>query len=176
MGKEIARLETAEISLTDMDNENSAYVQEGRLKQKYMRVWKKLMTACEEEAVTDRPLEQPFRFTKSSQTRWPALNRRLEYRVNRRTYSGPGPKAAAARCPVHSNASSAKSKSHGRPPKCLCPNANRLAEFGQIVDYEFPDFPDVLELVKKLVRSGKLTFQYSFVLSFALYLWLSLKF
>ena len=172
LGDQIEKLETAELSLDELDREDSAYVEEGRLKERYMRNWKKLKEARGEPQLTGRPLETPFRFSRRSQTRWPVLNRRLEQRINRRVARAHSP-AASARCPLHASAKSKtgasgairRSKSPGRRPKCCCRGANQLEEFGHIVDYEFPDFPDVLAIVKKLVAAGKLRLAYALCLS-----------
>ena len=147
LGDEIEKYEFEELSLDDMDREDSAYVMEGRLKECYMRNWKKLKGLRGEPELTGRPLEKPFHFSHRSQTRWPELNRRLERRINRRVARAHSA-TAAARCPLHASPKSKagaggaarRSKSPGRRPKCCCPNTNRFEEFGHIIDYEFPDF------------------------------------
>ena len=135
-----------------------------------MRNWKKLKGLRGEPELTGRPLEKPFRFSRRGQTRWPELNRRLEHRINRRVARAHSP-TAAARCPLHASASAKsktgaggairRSKSPGRRAKCCCRGANQFEAFGHIVDYEFPDFPDVLAIVKRLVAAGKLLLAYA---------------
>uniref|UniRef100_A0A8D0HNZ2 Death domain-associated protein 6 n=1 Tax=Sphenodon punctatus TaxID=8508 RepID=A0A8D0HNZ2_SPHPU len=77
---EIQRLQERELDLSELDSEDSAYLQESRLKRRMMRIFERLceLKAC--SSLTGRVIEQriPYRGT-----RYPEVNRRIERFINR---------------------------------------------------------------------------------------------
>lgn len=77
--EEICRLQQAELSLTDMEAEDSLYIQEHKLKRKMMKIYEKLCELKGCSTLTGRAIEQ--RITYKS-TRYPEINRRIERFIN----------------------------------------------------------------------------------------------
>lgn len=77
--KEIRRLQEKELDLEEMESEDSAYMQESRLKRHMMRIFKRLCELKDCNSLTGRVIEQriPYRGT-----RYPEVNRRIERLVN----------------------------------------------------------------------------------------------
>ncbi|XP_074872515.1 death domain-associated protein 6 isoform X1 [Carettochelys insculpta] len=78
--REIQRLQEQELDLAELDNENSAYLQESRLKRKMMHIFERLCQLKQCSSLTGRVIEQriPYRGT-----RYPEVNRRIERFINR---------------------------------------------------------------------------------------------
>ncbi|XP_066295791.1 death domain-associated protein 6-like [Branchiostoma lanceolatum] len=74
VSKEIKRLEAKEVSLDDLDDEDSTYIQEDRLKKRFNTIWNKLCELKGEEMVTGREVERTIKF---KGTRFPEVNRRI---------------------------------------------------------------------------------------------------
>lgn len=76
---EIQRLQEQELDLTELDSQDSAYLQESRLKRRLMHVFKRLCQLKDCSSLTGRVIEQriPFRGT-----RYPEVNRRIERLIN----------------------------------------------------------------------------------------------
>ncbi|XP_059571314.1 death domain-associated protein 6 isoform X3 [Alligator mississippiensis] len=77
---EIRRLQERELDLTEMDSEDSTYLQESRLKRRMMRIFERLCELKQCSSLTGRVIEQriPYRGT-----RYPEVNRRIERFINR---------------------------------------------------------------------------------------------
>ncbi|XP_033929492.1 death domain-associated protein 6 [Melopsittacus undulatus] len=77
---EIRRLQERELDLAELDSEDSAYLQESRLKRRMMRIFGRLCQLKRCSSLTGRVLEQriPYRGT-----RYPEVNRRIERFINR---------------------------------------------------------------------------------------------
>ncbi|XP_032775632.1 death domain-associated protein 6 isoform X2 [Strigops habroptila] len=77
---EIRRLQERELDLAELDSEDSAYLQESRLKRRMMRIFQRLCELKRCSSLTGRVLEQriPYRGT-----RYPEVNRRIERFINR---------------------------------------------------------------------------------------------
>ncbi|NXT03674.1 DAXX protein, partial [Jacana jacana] len=77
---EIRRLQERELDLAQLDDEDSPYLQESRLKRRMMRIFKKLCQLKRCSSLTGRVIEQriPYRGT-----RYPEVNRRIERFINR---------------------------------------------------------------------------------------------
>ncbi|MEE6528060.1 hypothetical protein FKM82_029955, partial [Ascaphus truei] len=77
--REIQRLQEKELSLEELTDEDSAYIQEARLKRKLLRIFQKLCQLKDCPSLTGRVIEQriPYRGT-----RYPEVNRRLEKFIN----------------------------------------------------------------------------------------------
>ncbi|KAM8952778.1 death domain-associated protein 6 [Pelodytes ibericus] len=77
--REIQKLQERELSLDELENEDSAYIQEARLKRKLLLIFNKLCQLKDCSSLTGRVIEQriPYRGT-----RYPEINRRLEKFIN----------------------------------------------------------------------------------------------
>nr|XP_033780434.1 death domain-associated protein 6 isoform X2 [Geotrypetes seraphini] len=77
---EIRRLQEKELDLEEMDDPDSTYIQENRLKRKMMRIFDKLCELKKCCSLTGRVIEQriPYRGT-----RYPEVNRRVEKFINK---------------------------------------------------------------------------------------------
>uniref|UniRef100_A0A8C5WGE8 Death domain-associated protein 6 n=1 Tax=Leptobrachium leishanense TaxID=445787 RepID=A0A8C5WGE8_9ANUR len=77
--REIQKLQEKELSLDELEDEDSAYIQEARLKRKILRIFQKLCELKDCSSLTGRVIEQkiPYRGT-----RYPEVNRRLEKFIN----------------------------------------------------------------------------------------------
>ncbi|XP_066473397.1 death domain-associated protein 6 isoform X2 [Tiliqua scincoides] len=77
--EEIRRLQAQELDLDELDSEDSAYLQEGRLKRRMMRIFRRLCELKDCSSLTGRVIEQriPYRGT-----RYPEVNRRIERLIN----------------------------------------------------------------------------------------------
>lgn len=77
--KEIQRLQEQELDLAELDSQDSAYLQESRLKRRLMHVFKRLCQLKDCSSLTGRVIEQriPYRGT-----RYPEVNRRIERLIN----------------------------------------------------------------------------------------------
>ena len=80
MEKQINRYDEIEISLKDMISEESAYMQEARLKEKFMKTWRRYCTLIGEEG--DQLIETRKKI-KVSSSPFPEINRSVEKYVNR---------------------------------------------------------------------------------------------
>ncbi|MXQ85533.1 hypothetical protein E5288_WYG011249 [Bos mutus] len=80
---EIRRLQEKELDLSEMDDPDSTYLQEARLKRKLIRLFGRLCELKDCSSLTGRVIEQriPYRGT-----RYPEVNRRIERLINK-----PGP-------------------------------------------------------------------------------------
>ncbi|XP_032437250.1 death domain-associated protein 6 isoform X1 [Xiphophorus hellerii] len=76
---EIYRLQQVELSLDDMETENSTYIQEHKLKRKMMKIYEKLCELKGCGSLTGRVIEQRIRYTG---TRYPEINKRIERFIN----------------------------------------------------------------------------------------------
>ncbi|KAI8491435.1 hypothetical protein Bbelb_306350 [Branchiostoma belcheri] len=74
VSKEIKRLEAKEVSLDDLDDEDSTYIQEDRLKKRFNTIWNKICELKGEQVVTGREVERTIKF---KGTRFPEVNRRI---------------------------------------------------------------------------------------------------
>ncbi|XP_063287635.1 death domain-associated protein 6 isoform X1 [Pelobates fuscus] len=77
--REIQKLQERELSLDELEDEDSAYIQEARLKRKLLRIFQKLCDLKNCSSLTGRVIEQkiPYRGT-----RYPEINRQLEKFIN----------------------------------------------------------------------------------------------
>lgn len=80
---EIRRLQEKELDLSELDDPDSSYMQEARLKRKLIRLFGRLCELKDCSSLTGRVIEQriPYRGT-----RYPEVNRRIERLINK-----PGP-------------------------------------------------------------------------------------
>ncbi|KAL7382014.1 hypothetical protein ABVT39_015068 [Epinephelus coioides] len=76
---EIHRLQQAELSLDDLGNEESLYIQEHKLKRKMMKIYEKLCELKNCNTLTGRVIEQRIRY---NSTRYPEINRKIERFIN----------------------------------------------------------------------------------------------
>ncbi|XP_027892558.1 death domain-associated protein 6 isoform X2 [Xiphophorus couchianus] len=76
---EIYRLQQVELSLDDMETENSTYIQEHKLKRKMMKIYEKLCELKGCGSLTGRVIEQRIRY---AGTRYPEINKRIERFIN----------------------------------------------------------------------------------------------
>ncbi|KAM4725233.1 death domain-associated protein 6 isoform 1-T3 [Anableps anableps] len=76
---EIYRLQQAELSLDDLETEDSTYIQEHKLKRKMMKIYEKLCELKGCSALTGRVIEQRIRY---AGTRYPEINKRVERFIN----------------------------------------------------------------------------------------------
>lgn len=76
---EIRRLQERELDLEELDREDSAYLQENRLKRRMMHIFERLCELKDCNSLTGRVIEQriPYRGT-----RYPEVNRRIERLIN----------------------------------------------------------------------------------------------
>ncbi|KAG7457603.1 hypothetical protein MATL_G00228830 [Megalops atlanticus] len=77
--EEIRRLQERELSLDEMMEEDSGYIQEHKLKRKMMKIYDKLCELKDCSTLTGRVIEQRVRY---SGTRYPEINRRIERFIN----------------------------------------------------------------------------------------------
>ncbi|KAM4696549.1 death domain-associated protein 6 [Rhinophrynus dorsalis] len=77
--REIQRLQEKELSLDELEEEDSAYIQEARLKRKIIRIFQKLCDIKDCPSLTGRVIEQRIAYRG---TRYPEVNRRLEKFIN----------------------------------------------------------------------------------------------
>ncbi|XP_061675145.1 death domain-associated protein 6 [Syngnathoides biaculeatus] len=76
---EICRLQRAELSLDDLDAEDSLYIQEHKLKHKMMKIYKKLCELKHCSSLTGRVLERKILYTDTS---YPEISRRIQRYIN----------------------------------------------------------------------------------------------
>ncbi|XP_061521346.1 death domain-associated protein 6 [Phycodurus eques] len=76
---EICRLQRAELSLNDLDTEDSLYIQEHKLKRKMMKIYKKLCELKDCSSLTGRVLERKILYTDTS---YPEISRRIQRYIN----------------------------------------------------------------------------------------------
>lgn len=76
---EIRQLQERELDLAELDRGDSAYLQESRLKQRLMRVFKLLCQLKDCDSLTGRVIEQRLPY---HGTRYPEVNRRIERLIN----------------------------------------------------------------------------------------------
>ncbi|KAK5612500.1 hypothetical protein CRENBAI_012916 [Crenichthys baileyi] len=76
---EIYRLQQAELSLDDMETEDSTYIQEHKLKRKMMKIYEKLCELKGCSTLTGRVIEQRIKY---AGTRYPEINKRIERFIN----------------------------------------------------------------------------------------------
>ncbi|XP_069800420.1 death domain-associated protein 6 isoform X2 [Dendropsophus ebraccatus] len=76
---EIKKLQEKELSLDELDDEDSSYIQEARLKRKLLRIFEKLCEIKDCNSLTGRVIEQRILYRG---TRYPEVNRRLERFIN----------------------------------------------------------------------------------------------
>ncbi|XP_058475841.1 death domain-associated protein 6 [Solea solea] len=77
--EEICRLQQTELSLDEMEAEDSLYIQEHKLKRKMMKIYEKLCELKGCNTLTGRVIEQKIPYTS---TRYPEINRRIERFIN----------------------------------------------------------------------------------------------
>ncbi|KAM3911154.1 death domain-associated protein 6 [Leptodactylus fuscus] len=77
--QEITKLQEKELSLEDLEDEDSSYIQESRLKRKLLRIFEKLCELKDCSSLTGRVIEQRILYRG---TRYPEVNRRLEKFIN----------------------------------------------------------------------------------------------
>uniref|UniRef100_A0A3Q2C6U1 Death domain-associated protein 6 n=1 Tax=Cyprinodon variegatus TaxID=28743 RepID=A0A3Q2C6U1_CYPVA len=76
---EIYRLQQAELSLDDLETEDSTYIQEHKLKRKMMKIYEKLCELKGCDTLTGRVIEQRITY---SGTRYPEINKKIERFIN----------------------------------------------------------------------------------------------
>ncbi|XP_056395473.1 death domain-associated protein 6 [Hyla sarda] len=76
---EIKKLQTKELTLDELEDEDSSYIQESRLKRKLLRIFEKLCELKDCNSLTGRVIEQRILYRG---TRYPEINRRLEKFIN----------------------------------------------------------------------------------------------
>ncbi|KAM7384748.1 hypothetical protein PAMA_011889 [Pampus argenteus] len=76
---EIRRLQQADLSLDDLQTEDSSYIQEHKLKRKMMKIYDKLCELKGCNTLTGRVIEQRIGY---SSTRYPEINRKIERFIN----------------------------------------------------------------------------------------------
>ncbi|XP_075042550.1 death domain-associated protein 6 isoform X3 [Mixophyes fleayi] len=77
--QEIQKLQEKEMSVEDLEDEDSSYIQESRLKRKLLRIFDKLCELKDCPSLTGRVIEQRIQYRG---TRYPEVNRRLEKFIN----------------------------------------------------------------------------------------------
>ncbi|XP_053328697.1 death domain-associated protein 6 isoform X2 [Spea bombifrons] len=77
--REIQKLQEKELTLEELEDEDSAYIQESRLKRKILRIFQKLCELKDCSSLTGRVIEQKIPY---HGTRYPEVNRRLEKFIN----------------------------------------------------------------------------------------------
>ncbi|XP_051991678.1 death domain-associated protein 6 isoform X2 [Xyrauchen texanus] len=77
--EEIKRLQERELSVEELEKEDSSYIQEHKLKRKMMKIYEKLceLKCC--NTLTGRVIEQKITF---SGTRYPEINKKIERYIN----------------------------------------------------------------------------------------------
>ncbi|GAA6077281.1 death domain-associated protein 6, partial [Tachysurus ichikawai] len=76
---EIKRLQERDLSLDDLEKEDSCYIQEHKLKRRLMKIYDKLCELKNCSTLTGRVIEQRIRY---SGTRYPELNKKIERFLN----------------------------------------------------------------------------------------------
>ncbi|MGH0164898.1 UNVERIFIED_CONTAM: hypothetical protein FKN15_069970 [Acipenser sinensis] len=76
---EIQKLQEKELGLEDLEDEDSGYIQEHRLKRKMMKIYEKLCELKGCSSQTGRVIEQRIQY---SGTRYPEINKRVERFIN----------------------------------------------------------------------------------------------
>ncbi|KAK3508261.1 hypothetical protein QTP70_017650 [Hemibagrus guttatus] len=76
---EIRRLQERDLSLEDLEKEDSSYIQEHKLKRKLMKIYDKLCELKDCSTLTGRVIEQRIRYTG---TRYPEINKKIERFLN----------------------------------------------------------------------------------------------
>lgn len=77
--EEIHRLQQAEMSLDELQTEESSYIQEHKLKRKMMKIYEKLCELKGCDTLTGRVIEQKISYRG---TRYPEINRKIERFIN----------------------------------------------------------------------------------------------
>ncbi|KAL8600263.1 hypothetical protein ACOMHN_040724 [Nucella lapillus] len=77
---EIEKVREKDLSLDDLDAEDSSYIYEDRLQKKFIKVWQRLCQLKGRNTSSGRPIERKFRY---EGTRFPEINRKVEKFVNR---------------------------------------------------------------------------------------------
>ncbi|XP_038671231.1 death domain-associated protein 6 isoform X2 [Scyliorhinus canicula] len=77
---EIQRLQEKELDLNELEDEDSSYIQEHRLKKKMVKIFEKLCELKRCSSLTGRVIEQRIAFTG---TRYPEINRKVERFINK---------------------------------------------------------------------------------------------
>ncbi|XP_048376070.1 death domain-associated protein 6 isoform X2 [Stegostoma tigrinum] len=77
---EIKRLQEKELDLNELEDQDSSYIQEHRLKKKMVKIFEKLCELKNCSSLTGRVIEQRIAFTG---TRYPEINRKIERFINK---------------------------------------------------------------------------------------------
>ncbi|XP_073677425.1 death domain-associated protein 6 isoform X2 [Garra rufa] len=77
--EEIRRLQERELSIDDLEKEDSTYIQEHKLKRKMMKIYEKLCELKDCNTLTGRVIEQKIPY---SGTRYPEINKKIERYIN----------------------------------------------------------------------------------------------
>ncbi|XP_053540166.1 death domain-associated protein 6 isoform X2 [Ictalurus punctatus] len=77
---EIKRLQERDLSLEDLEKEDSSYIQEHKLKRKMMKIYDKLCELKNCSTLTGRVMEQRIHYRG---TRYPEINKKIERFINR---------------------------------------------------------------------------------------------
>ncbi|XP_058610377.1 death domain-associated protein 6 isoform X2 [Onychostoma macrolepis] len=77
--EEIRRLQERELSVDDLEKEDSSYIQEHKLKRKMMKIYDKLCELKDCNTLTGRVIEQKIPY---SGTRYPEINKKIERYIN----------------------------------------------------------------------------------------------
>ncbi|XP_059365024.1 death domain-associated protein 6 isoform X2 [Carassius carassius] len=77
--EEIRRLQERELSVEDLEKEDSSYIQEHKLKRKMMKIYEKLCELKGCNMLTGRVIEQKIAY---SGTRYPEINKKIERYIN----------------------------------------------------------------------------------------------
>ncbi|XP_051949054.1 death domain-associated protein 6-like isoform X2 [Xyrauchen texanus] len=77
--EEIRRLQERELSVEDLEKEDSSYIQEHKLKRKMMKIYDKLCELKGCNTLTGRVIEQKITYTG---TRYPEINKKIERYIN----------------------------------------------------------------------------------------------
>ncbi|KAE8282521.1 Death domain-associated protein 6 Daxx [Larimichthys crocea] len=77
--EEIQRLQQAELSLDELEKEESLYIQEHKLKRKMMKIYEKLCELKSCNTLTGRVIEQRIQY---KSTRYPEINKKIERFIN----------------------------------------------------------------------------------------------
>ncbi|XP_005159495.2 death domain-associated protein 6 isoform X1 [Danio rerio] len=77
--EEIRRLQEGDLSLDDLEKEDSSYIQEHKLKRKMMKIYEKLCELKGCNTLTGRVIEQKIPY---SGTRYPEINKKVERFIN----------------------------------------------------------------------------------------------
>ncbi|XP_052441277.1 death domain-associated protein 6-like [Carassius gibelio] len=77
--EEIRRLQERELSIDDLEKEDSSYIQEHKLKRKMMKIYEKLCELKDCDTLTGRVIEQKISY---GGTRYPEINKKIERYIN----------------------------------------------------------------------------------------------